>query len=346
MKSMRRIFAISLAVGLNGVAEAGEYRELTLSDGRVLQADVLETLPTGLRVETPHGQSLIAFELLTNMEPITGTEFSEQASWVVYLYAPEAKRELLSKIYAHIGQVDVYGSPATQGYLTSDQEMAMEGCAADLTCISKLSRDLGTPWMWVVSLARPEGGEWTVTAGVSGGSEKHKTVVSGSTPAEWYRVAHESVGLEAPKMTRTAEIHLFGAGKPEKPSRADKGGKGEPTDGVAKKGEKEPKAPKAPKAPKEPKVRTAEDLKRLGYVPLPGMPALAEQDMAGFGLAIGTAVPLTAVWAGAVGKHAQSGAEFATLTALGFYALTVSINKLTHRKDKSTKSGTAVSSAN
>jgi predicted phage tail protein len=104
-------------------------------------------------------------------------------------------------------------------------------------------------------------------------------------------------------------------------------------------------AAKTPKEPSPRKERTAEDLQRLGYVPLPGMPALVEKDMAGFGIALGAAVPLTAIWAGAVGKHAQSGAEFATLTALGFYALTVSINKMTNPGRKAEGSGQPMTEA-
>jgi hypothetical protein len=322
---MKRFLAITLSLGLHGYAEAGEYRQLTLSDGRVIQADVLETMPFGLRINTPQGDSTVAFELLTNMEPITGAAFAEQENWVVYIYAPDVKHELLTKIYSRIDQVDVYGSPETQGYLTPDQEMTMQGCGADLSCISKLSSDLGAPWMWVVSIDRPEGGEWEVTSGVSLGSQRHKTVVSGSTPPEWFRAAHEAIGLVPPKMSRADESAIFGEAKPEKQSR--------PAKTVSNTSKQKPEKPE--KEPKSPQDLSAADLERLGYVPLPGMPALAQQDMAGFGLAMGAAVPLTAVWAGAVGKHAQSGAEFATLTALGFYALTVSINKLTSGPKKS-----------
>ena len=91
---MKRGLFVSLLGGIllsSSIAHAGEYRKLTLTDGRVLYVDVRQTVMSGLEIATPQGTSTIAFELLVNMEPIKPNEYIEQENWVVYLYGPEEK---------------------------------------------------------------------------------------------------------------------------------------------------------------------------------------------------------------------------------------------------------------
>ena len=347
---MKRGLFVSLLGGIllsSSIAHAGEYRKLTLTDGRVLYVDVRQTVMSGLEIATPQGTSTIAFELLVNMEPIKPNEYIEQENWVVYLYGPEEKKLLVSQLYAAMPQVDVYGTDATQGFLTPDQEMAMEGCAGDMRCISKLASDLGTPWMWVVNVGQNDEMQWGLTSGLTGSSLAETVTLSEDSPEEWYRASYSALALNAPnKMPRTLELSIFGdasskkATKPEKAPKVAKAPKAEKTpkpEKVARpdraaKPEKptvaaNDKPAKSEKEPRAPRTYTEAELSRLTFVPLPGMPALAQGDVGKFGLAIGVAAPLTAAWAGAVGSNTQSSAEFATLTSLGFYALTVSINR-------------------
>lgn len=66
----------------------------------------------------------------------------------------------------------------------------------------------------------------------------------------------------------------------------------------------------------------------LRYVPVPGLPALAAGQGGRFALALGTAVPLTAAWVGAVGTQATSLPEGAAWSAVGFYAVSVLTSEL------------------
>ena len=81
-------------------------------------------------------------------------------------------------------QVDVYGTDATQGFLTPDQEMAMEGCAGDMRCISKLASDLGTPWMWVVNVGQNDEMQWGLTSGLTGSSLTETVTLAEDSPEE------------------------------------------------------------------------------------------------------------------------------------------------------------------
>jgi len=96
-------------------------------------------------------------------------------------------------------------------------------------------------------------------------------------------------------------------------------GKGEPID---------TKPPKGPRGPKKPKgTMTRERVLSLSMAPVPGLPSLMQDDMAGFGLAWAAVVPTTALWVGAVGDGAQSAPEHILLGLAGFYAATVITNQ-------------------
>jgi hypothetical protein len=334
MRLNKCLTTLVLGLGVHSIAYAGEYRQLNLSDGRVLYADILQTVPVGLEIALPQGETTIAFELLANMTPIQPTAYLEQESWVVYLYAPEERRETLVKLYQSIPLVDVYGAPGLEGYLTEDQAMAMEGCGGDLGCIAKLSGDLGTPWMWVVRAEAAEDGTWRLQSGVTGSSQVRMTTVATDSRDAWYSGIYHALELTPPaKISRAVEAAVYGEARPEKVSRVKRTPKPEKEYHDAQEGASDDKSGrKKNEQTKEPKNYTAEELQRLGYLPLPGLPALVNGDMGRFGLAMGAALPLTAVWAGAVGKNAQSGGEFVALTTLGFYALSVSINNLIQPK--------------
>lgn len=85
---------------------------------------------------------------------------------------------------------------------------------------------------------------------------------------------------------------------------------------------KPPKPDKPPKTPKAPRT----DSSNLAWVPVPGLVNLQSGDAAGFGMAMGVALPATALWVGAVGHGTQSTGETVALGALGFYAITVVTN--------------------
>jgi hypothetical protein len=60
--------------------------------------------------------------------------------------------------------------------------------------------------------------------------------------------------------------------------------------------------------------------------PIPGMPAMARGDGAGVGIALGVAIPATAIWVGATGKGTHSTAGHAVMAVGGYYAICVAVN--------------------
>ncbi|MBT3220174.1 MAG: hypothetical protein HN348_13885 [Proteobacteria bacterium] len=287
-------------------ANAGEYRQLTLTDGRVLAAEVLETKPAGLSIRTVQGDSLIIFEILLDMAPIDESKYHEQQPWVVYLHAPEALQGPIGAVYDAIPGVDVIGRPGTEDFINEENSMFLSGCEGDFDCINAISTDVQLPWMWVIKV--------TVDAETNALSFKGK-VNLGKTRSEGAAPDVEDIELLAPAIYQTMNLNppkklpkeVLALAKPEK----------EPT-----------KRPPKVRPPKDPVEMSRKRVVALSFVPVPGLPSLIQRDYASFGIALGVVVPTTALWVGAVGKNAQSTPEFAMLSFGGYYVATVAVNEL------------------
>jgi hypothetical protein len=296
-----------IALSLAAPAQAGEFRQLTLTDGRVLVAEVQETLPKGLRIRTPQGETTVIFEILMDMKPIGQSDYDAQTPWVVHLYTPaetsEEDRNTLVTAFSAIPQVDVWGEATTLGYLTEDQALALEGCEGDMDCLSKLSEDLEAPWMWIIQASPTDvKGEWSFRGGINIGDTRANSVAPSIDNIEVLAPALYQVLDLAPEKKLPKE--LLALTKDPRPG-------------------KDPKPDKEPKPAKELTEMTAEKVAAMSFVPLPGLPSLMQKDGANFGIALGVAVPVTALWVGAVGKSTQNTPEFALVSFAGFYATAV-----------------------
>jgi hypothetical protein len=286
--------ALALAiVGLaSPVAEAVEpqYRKVVLVDGRVLQAEVLSTEPQGLLMEVPQGTTLISFELLLDMTPITEQDYLQQPRWVVYYDVPQSIEKDVLEMLAAMGSIEPQ-RVGTAGNDVSPQlsAKAHSECNRNVKCIAHTVGGIDQ-WLWVLTIEPVASGEVMLQSKVnkSGAEDPYEQVFDGRDRDDLWRHLHEALGLRP-------------SGSPPRP------------DAVVE----------APRRPYDEKRVVA-----LSFVPLPGVPSLAQRDAAGFALAMSVVVPSTALWVGAVGSNGQSMLETGALTVGGYYAVTVLANQV------------------
>lgn len=156
-RALSRLGVVALAWGLSPeTAAAQEYRSFTLSDGRAVIAEVLETEAAGMRVRLPQGELVIPFDVLSDMVPVDPAAYDGQAPMRV-MVAEAGPRENLVKSLRHVPQVEIIAPTNAQ-----------KACdASDVAC---LTAGAGEPWSVVIALTETERG-WTVSSAVSSGTE-------------------------------------------------------------------------------------------------------------------------------------------------------------------------------
>jgi hypothetical protein len=148
-----------------------------------------------------------------------------------------------------------------------------------------------TPWKWVLSATpAPTGGIALHSKLNTAGGRANDTFVDGTNDLALWNALHTAIGLSLPE-----------SGPP----------KG--TDST----------------PSAPVQLDRKRVLALSFVPLPGVPSLAQKDPAGFALAVGIVLPSAAVWWGAVGSSGQSPGEFVGIGVGGTYAVLVLANQVT-----------------
>lgn len=286
----RACLALALTVGLALSTRASaiepQYRRVTLVDGRVISAEILATEAKGLRMRIPAGETLISFELLLDMVPISQAEYDAQPPWIVYFSVPpEKEREIVELLQAVDGVTPQPVSVAANGITTT---MAVNaGKCNDIGCMVEAVDE--APWMWVLMGSTSAPNELRIQAKLNTSPDApYEATVPFKERDELWRVLHEAMGLTAPATPKL-------------------------TDGSR---------PTTDRTFDERKVVT------LSFVPVPGLPSLAQKDMGGFGLAMGMFVPSTALCVGAFGVLGTSDPELIALTSAGLYTMIVFTNQV------------------
>jgi hypothetical protein len=286
--------AAALALALAGPAHALEpqYRRVTLVDGRVISAEILATESEGLRMRVPAGETLISFELLLDMVPISQAEYDAQAPWIVYFSVPpELEQDVVELLQSVEGIVPQPVKVAANGI---EAHMAAKASdCEDINCIVGALEGAQT-WIWVVMASpAPTGGTKIESKLSTSPDPPLELVVDSKSRNEMWGALHEAIGLLPP-----------GGSAPKGP------------------GDEPNPNGRSPQAFDERKVVA------LSFVPVPGLPSLAQKDTGGFALAMGVVVPSTVVWVGAVGQLGNSAPEFGALSFAGYYAVTVFANQV------------------
>ena len=273
------IAGMALWIASEAHAIEPQYRRVTLVDGRVISAEILKTEPQGLRMRVPAGETLIPFELLLDMVPISQSEYDGQADWVVYFSAPPEMEEEIVGLLGTLDGLALQPVGTSDHGITTAMVMQARNCDHDIGCIVEAVS--GASWVWVLT-ANPVQGGWKIQAKLSTSPDiPNEIIYDGKNRGELWKGLHEVIGLQPPSTP------------PPKP-----GGNND-------------QSPLAPVAFDERKVVG------LSFIPVPGLPSLAQKDTGGFALAMGVVVPSTVVWVGAVGRLSPSGPEFGALSFAG-----------------------------
>lgn len=295
------LLSLGLAQSANSWASEPQYRQLTLVDGRVYYAEILETVPEGLRLRMPQGETTVRFELLKDMIPTTAEEYSNQQDWIVWVDF-EPYQALLEGMLADIEGMSASRAGAHQPGDPQGDEAArriaeiQSECSGEIGCIISKSKDLS--WRWIVTGSETSSGEIVLYA------KTNTDPLSTPNKSEPFQPSNDQIWTELHK--------LFELSPPDQ---------GAPSGGRVR-----PQRMSSSAAFSESKVVG------MSFVPVPGLPSLLQGDTGGFATALGIVVPSTALWMGASWKTGQSSTEFLGLSVAGFYTATVLANQVTGLK--------------
>jgi len=179
---------VGLALCAAPAAQAGEYRQLTLADGRQLTVSLDETLDTGLSYEVPQGRAVLSFMDLVDMVPADQLAFEGQPDWSVVIAAsPQFEADLRGALHT-IPHVGIVGEPSAVVELSESSSDFVSSCAMDMDCLVAATGE--APWLWLVTATPNDAGGVTIAArGNLGGEATSVTVDAPSpdtlTPAIW-----------------------------------------------------------------------------------------------------------------------------------------------------------------
>lgn len=279
---------VALLASTNAQAQDEQYREFKLSDGRDFTAIIEATEAAGFKVRVPQGTMSVSFDQLFDMVPVTKAEYDSQPDWLVYLAAPPERQKGLADAFEDIPHVAVYGSDKAPSGTRISLAQEQQAGACDVDITCIATALAGAPWVWIV-VANQEGSDLVFTSQTNTGTPRQNPVRAGMINPDQINEAPWTV-LELTPATGSTSVVTPLNTHPTKDDERTKAAK-------------------------------------LVWVPIPGMPSLARKDMGGFGMSLATAVPATALWIGAVGQNAQSGAGTALLGLGGYYAITVAVNE-------------------
>lgn len=299
-----------LCAGSDGLA--AEYRRVTLADDRQVVAEVVGTDENGQVLRLPQGQMTVSFSEILSMDVINATEFDAQRPWrvVVLPFAvirpdwEEAAERLRTGVRQELGQlqrVNESGPDAFRGRLSEQEIQNLAACGINPACAAPLGRNAGATLVVMGAVGESAEGlpELTLLSVWSGApnAQRRSTVELRSDP-----------GLDrAPLRAATyAVLHLDLPAEPAAAPLAD--------------------AAPAPAQKPTPPIDPAR-LRKLSYLPVPGLPSLVQGDRVGVAASLAIAVPGAVAIVAVAGHAATQPAGMIGLSLLGCYGMSVAVNQ-------------------
>lgn len=193
---LRLGLALSLLLPASAYAQDRQYRELQLADGRSLRAEVLATEATGLRMRTPQGETLVSFELLVDIRPISEADFDSQPPMRIWVHSPDHLAAVAS-VYEAIPNVQV-STASSAGGLAPGVVVQLDGCGADFGCMAGAVDE--DAWMWLVTALPPtddNDAALILRARATGGPPITREDVDVYAAEPLWEAGHEVIGLRA-----------------------------------------------------------------------------------------------------------------------------------------------------
>lgn len=335
-------------------AAAEEYRLITLADGRVLQAEIIATTAQGLSLRIPQGRLDVPFASVRNLEAMDAVAYRSQPTWRVLILpfaGPDTARaeEARASVEDALGRIPAITVGNLDGLARAGASVeALRACGQDLSCAVAPAGAAGFTAVVSGSLA-PKGASTDLTlSGVFSGAPSTRrsettpyTGLAGEHPVEILKAAAAALQLrpeDAVVATLPARLGAPVAASPWGTTAAPDvpAPVAAPTGPVATTPwgttpEPAPTPDPAPTATAPPVAPAAADpsldrLRRLAWVPLPGMPSIARKDWSGVAKSWGLVVPGSAAMVYVSGRAAFTAPQMVGMSALSVYSLTVLAN--------------------
>ena len=301
---------------------ATEWRQITMNDGRVLTAQVLESEGTIMMVRTPLGRVRVDLLEVRKIENITEADYESLEPLRVILLPYRATQSgqataaeaLESLTYEHLVQLDgleVILAKDFAARLGKETTKSLLACGNSLICS--------------MELLAPTGIDWIIHGEVGGNASQlsiELAAVRSTAPdtkdvQDFSHEGHQGLAHEL----GVHILHLFGI---DEPNQAFQVQDPSPNDIVPPSTQAGEEAHLASGGPVPPGRKF---LARSAFIPVPGLPSLLKRDLRSFGLSWGVVVPTTVGMVALVGQSSFRSSQFNALSMLSYYALTVGVNR-------------------
>jgi len=302
---------LTLALLWAGPAAAGEYRTITLSNGREVPAEVMEMTATEMVLRTPQGELRIAPSDLRSMDPLSSEQFDQMEPWSVLMLPFKAEKsamedaDLAQMLSMRVLQSIPAIRPTTVADLpptvTGETRSGLEACGTDLGCAIRHGSSVGADVI-VMGRIEPALNGKLLNIGavfVDAPEARHRVSIRYKDPLVSQRAAIAKAQYEVLFLAPPAD-----AAVPEPVELAV-----------------------AVPVP-EIKEKTGPSLESLAWAPVPGITALRANNKAGFATAVGIVGAGTAATVALTGHATYSATQMAGMSALTSYGLTVLVNHI------------------
>lgn len=299
---------------LVGVAHAAEYRKVDLLDGRTIIGMVQDTTPLRMQLQVPQGQVEIPLTQVMSLSSVSEEAYLAQPPWLVVVLpfvsnSPSLADETAALRQQVIAQVQTLSGVLLQetaqlkGELTEDQIAALDACGIDASCAIPIAQQaqVDVVIMGAYDL-QPNANELLLATAFPGAARAQSQVVLPISDHTQPRSSALHAQLQTALLLVPQAI----------------------TDTVVQAPAEEPPPPVKPQLPSQPPDNAR--YRRMAWVPLPGLPALARGDLAGFAQSWAIVAPASVLAIGVSGAATTSRTGFAAMGLLSTYAITVATN--------------------
>ena len=337
---MRWLLAL-LGLACASPASAAEYRQLELSDGRVLTAEVVESTATGLRLRMPQGGAFLRYEQILALEDVDRAAYDAQDPWrvaVIPLLSSETTfvrdlgpaTRLLESHVRGFEHVELVEADELTTALGSDGMATLQACGIDPSCALPFAQQAEVTIILMGELATEDDGTPVLLlASAWADHPRAQRVVRSEYLDDPATAAAQTLGgvysalhLD-PEADRIAAVAAAENAPAEDPAP-------DPVPPVAEAPVVSDEAPVAePTGPVAPPPEYGERTTRaLAFVPVPGFPSLLQRDLESFGYAWAGVVPATAAVVYVSGHAASRRGQFLLMSVAGYYGVTVAANQV------------------
>lgn len=276
------------------LASAAEYRHVTLADGRVFDAEIVDYTAATIRVRIPQGEIQVDPNQIVDMQPIAASVWEAQAPWTAVVLRVPSARDVEQELSALLSSMPgVLVQPIDHLPLGAQEREALTACGSDVACAAAVIPASVATLLVGAELLQPEGQPRLRLSTTFIGAPRSRRQLETDFPAnDRQREANLRLAIHAG--LGITPSHLLPALSLVSPALP---------------------------ALEHP------HLGALSYLPVPGLPSLFRRDLGGFFATLAVVVPGTLAMTTVVGRAAPHSAELKALSLLSSYGLTVSMNR-------------------